>query len=191
MILPIVAYGNPILKMKCDEISEGYKDLKFLIQNMWDTMYSANGIGLAAPQIGKAIRLFIVDTSPFADDKELNSKERDKLMNFKKVFINPEILWSSSKLFSFNEGCLSIPDIREDVNREDEIEIHYKDEKFVSRVLKLEGLCARVVQHEYDHIEGILFTDKLSSFKKKLLKSKLKNISLGKIKCDYPMSFNK
>jgi len=191
MILPIVAYGNPILKIKCDEISEDYKDLKSIIQDMWDTMYSAKGVGLAAPQIGKSIRLFIVDTSPFADDKELNSGERDKLINFKKIFINPKILWSSSKLCSFNEGCLSIPDIREDINREDQIEIHFKDEKFVSRVLKLRGLCARVVQHEYDHIEGILFTDKLSSFKKKLLKSKLNNISLGKVKCDYPMSFYK
>jgi len=191
MILPIVAYGNPILKIKCDEISEDYKDLQSLIQDMWDTMYSAKGVGLAAPQIGKSIRLFIVDASPFADDKELNYEEREKLINFKKVFINPKIFWSSSKLCSFNEGCLSIPDLREDINREDQIEIHYKDEKFINRVLKLEGLCARVVQHEYDHVEGILFTDKLSSFKKKLLKSKLNNISLGKVKCDYPMSFYK
>tara|TARA_B100000767_G_C19778045_1_gene543891 strand:+ start:4753 stop:5328 length:576 start_codon:yes stop_codon:yes gene_type:complete len=189
MILPIIAFGSPILKTKCSEINIDFKDLTILIQNMWETMYAASGVGLAAPQIGKGIRLFIVDASPFAEDKELSLTERSQLINFKKTFINPQIVWSSSNSCNFNEGCLSIPDVREDIKRDDEIEIHYQDEKFKNKVLKLDGLCARVVQHEYDHIEGILFTDKLSSFKKKLLKKKLKNISLGKVNCDYPMSF--
>jgi|TARA_B110000305_G_scaffold241850_1_gene317895 peptide deformylase len=189
MILPIMAFGSPILKTKCHEINSDFKDLNILIQNMWETMYAASGVGLAAPQIGKEIRLFIVDASPFAVDKELSLTERSQLKNFKKIFINPQIVWSSSNSCNFNEGCLSIPDIREDIKRDDQIEIHYQDEKFKNKVLKLDGLCARVVQHEYDHIEGVLFTDKLSSFKKKLLKKKLKNISLGKINCDYPMSF--
>lgn len=184
-----MAFGSPILKTKCHEINSDFKDLNILIQNMWETMYAASGVGLAAPQIGKEIRLFIVDASPFAEDKELSLTERSQLKNFKKIFINPQIVWSSSNSCNFNEGCLSIPDIREDIKRDDQIEIHYQDEKFKNKVLKLDGLCARVVQHEYDHIEGVLFTDKLSSFKKKLLKKKLKNISLGKVNCDYPMSF--
>lgn len=189
MILPIIAFGSPILKTKCSEINIDFKDLTILMQNMWETMYAASGVGLAAPQIGKGIRLFIVDASPFAEDKELSLTERSQLINFKKTFINPQIVWSSSNSCNFNEGCLSIPDVREDIKRDDKIEIHYQDENFKNKVLKLDGLCARVVQHEYDHIEGILFTDKLSSFKKKLLKKKLKNISLGKVNCDYPMSF--
>ena len=191
MILPIIAYGTPILKKKCREIDTSYKDLDDLINSMWETMYNASGVGLAAPQIGKSIRLFIVDASPFAEDKELDITERNKLKTFKEVFINPKITWSSSNLCSFNEGCLSIPDIREDVSREDQIEIEYQNEKFQNKTLKLSGLSARVVQHEYDHIEGILFTDKLSSFKKKLLNNKLRNISMGKVKCDYTMEFFK
>ena len=191
MILPIIAYGTPILKKKCREIDLSYKDLDDLINSMWETMYNASGVGLAAPQIGKSIRLFIVDASPFSEDKELDITERNKLKTFKEVFINPKITWSSSNLCSFNEGCLSIPDIREDVSREDQIEIEYQNEKFQNKTLKLSGLSARVVQHEYDHIEGILFTDKLSSFKKKLLNNKLRNISMGKVKCDYTMEFFK
>ena len=191
MKLPILAYGNPVLKSKCNEIDSDYKDLNNLINNMWETMYSASGVGLAAPQVGKSIRLFIVDASPFANDKELDLNERNKLKTFKKVFINPKITWSSTNLCSFNEGCLSIPDVREDVKREDQIEIEYQNEKFENKILKLSGLSARVVQHEYDHIEGVLFTDKLSSFKKKLLSNKLRNISMGKVKCDYLMEFFK
>ena len=191
MKLPILAYGNPVLKSKCKEIDSDCKDLNNLINNMWETMYSASGVGLAAPQVGKSIRLFIVDASPFANDKELDLNERNKLKTFKKVFINPKITWSSTNLCSFNEGCLSIPDVREDVKREDQIEIEYQNEKFENKILKLSGLSARVVQHEYDHIEGVLFTDKLSSFKKKLLSNKLRNISIGKVKCDYSMEFFK
>ena len=191
MILPIIAYGNPVLKTKCKKIELGYNDLNNLINNMWETMYSASGVGLAAPQIGKSIRLFIVDASPFAEDKELSLIERNTLKTFKKVFINPKITWSSTNLCSFNEGCLSIPDVREDVKREDQIEIEYQDEKFENKILKLKGLSARVVQHEYDHIEGVLFIDKLSSFKRKLLSGKLRDISIGKVKCDYSMDFFK
>lgn len=189
MILPIIAFGNDILKAKCVSIEKDFDGLDNLITNMWDTMYNANGVGLAAPQVGKNIRLFIVDASPFSEDNQLEESERNKLFGFKKVFINPKIVWSSTKKCNFNEGCLSIPDIREDVSRDDEIEIHFQDEKFSNKKLKLDGLCARVVQHEYDHIEGILFTDKISSFKRKLLSSKLKKISKGNIQLTYPMTF--
>jgi peptide deformylase len=189
MILPIVAYGDPVLRNKCTSISKNYKDIKSLIQNMWDTMYAANGVGLAAPQIGESLKLFIVDASPFSKDDELSLEERKKVSMFKKVFINPKIVWSSKDFNSFNEGCLSIPDVREDIVRENEIEIHFKNEHFKNEILKLDGLCARVVQHEYDHVKGILFTDKLSSFKKKLIKGKLNNISNGNINSDYLMIF--
>ena len=189
MILPISAYGDPVLRNKCISINENHEDLNSLIKNMWDTMYSANGVGLAAPQIGESLRLFIVDASTFSKDEELSLVERKKVSMFKKVFINPKIVWSSTDFNSFNEGCLSIPDVREDIIRENEIEIHFKNEKFENKILKLNGLCARVVQHEFDHIEGVLFTDKLSSFKKKILKGKLNNISKGKIDTDYLMNF--
>ena len=189
MTLPIYAYGHPILRQKTEEIDTNYSDLKSLVDNMWETMYNANGVGLAAPQIGKSIRLFIVDTAPFANDEELDSSERKKIIDFKKVFINPVILSKSSNLCSFTEGCLSVPDIRENVKREDKIVINYLNEKFEKQILELDGLCARVVQHEYDHIEGILFTDKISSFKRKIISNKLKNISLGKIDSPYPMLF--
>ena len=191
MILPIIAYGNPVLKKKCQEIPKDYKRLNELISNMWETMYASSGVGLAAPQIGLSIRIFIVDTSPFSDDTKLGINERNKLSDFKKVFINPELIAVSNKFNTFNEGCLSIPDVREDVVRENEILIKYYDENFNKHELELNGLRARVVQHEFDHIEGILFTDKLSAFKKKLIKSKLNNISKGNIKPDYLMSFYK
>ena len=191
MILPIIAYGNPVLKKKCQEIPKDYKRLNELISNMWETMYASSGVGLAAPQIGLSIRIFIVDTSPFSDDTKLDINERNKLSDFKKVFINPELIAISNKFNTFNEGCLSIPDVREDVVRENEIFIKYYDENFIKNELKLDGLRARVVQHEFDHIQGVLFTDKLSAFKKKLIKGKLNNISKGKVKSDYLMSFYK
>ena len=191
MILPILAYGSPVLKKIAKEITSDYPNLNQLIDNMWETMYASNGVGLAAPQIGISIRMFIIDASSFVDEELMDEKEVKTLSNFKKIFINPKIISEDGNLWDFNEGCLSIPDIREDVKREDEIEIHYLNEKFESKTIKLNGLCARVVQHEYDHIEGILFTDKLSSFKKKLLSGKLKNISFGKVKCDYPMQYLK
>ena len=176
MILPIVAYGSPVLKKRCIDISIDYKDLNLLIQNMWETMYAASGVGLAAPQIGLSIRLFVVDASPFSNDENLSIEERNNLSNFKEVIINPALTPLTSEVNTFNEGCLSIPDIREDIVRENEILIEYLDENFNKKKLKLNGLRARVVQHEYDHIEGILFTDKLSSFKKRLIKTKLNNI---------------
>lgn len=190
MILPIVAYGSPVLKKRCIDISIDYKDLNLLIQNMWETMYAASGVGLAAPQIGLSIRLFVVDASPFSNDENLSIEERNNLSNFKEVFINPTLTPLTSEVNTFNEGCLSIPDVREDIVRENEILIEYLDENFKQKKLKLNGLRARVVQHEYDHIEGILFTDKLSSFKKRLIKTKLNNISNGKVNSDYLMSFH-
>ena len=191
MILPIIAYGNPVLRKKCENISPDYKGLSELISNMWDTMYASSGVGLAAPQIGLSIRLFIIDASPFSEDNKLDIDERNSLSTFKKVFINPELITTTNNLNTFNEGCLSIPDVREDVVRENEILIKFFDENFKKHELILNGLRARVVQHEFDHIQGILFTDKLSTFKKKLIKSKLNNISKGKIKSDYLMSFYK
>ena len=189
MILPIVAFGHPVLKKMCKNITSDYENLDLLIDNMWETMYAASGVGLAAPQIGHSIRLFIVDASPFSEDKNLSSEEREKLSKFKMVFINPELKATSDDLNTFNEGCLSIPEIREDVVRENEIIVDYYDQDFNKKSLKLDGLRARVVQHEYDHVQGILFTDKLSTFKKRLIKGKLNTISKGKVKSDYLMSF--
>jgi len=152
-------------------------------------MYGAYGVGLAAPQIGLPIRLFLVDTEPFAEDDSFSEKEQEQLKNFKRTFINAQILEEEGDEWAFNEGCLSIPDVREDVFRQPKIKIQYQDENFETRVEEFDGLIARVIQHEYDHIEGILFTDKLSSFKKRLIKGKLSNISKGKIKIDYKMRF--
>ena len=188
MILPIVAYGTPVLKKKGSDISPDYPAFEQLLENMWETMYEANGVGLAAPQVGIAIRLFLVDASPFADDDELTEEEQKQLTGFKKVFINPQIEESGEE-WAFNEGCLSIPDIREDVYRQEEIQIRYWDENFKEHTEQYSGLAARVIQHEYDHIEGVLFTDKLSPLKKRLIKGKLNNIAKGNIDVDYKMRF--
>ena len=189
MILPIVAYGDAVLKKKAKEIDKDYPNLNDLIENMYDTMYGAYGVGLAAPQVGLPIRLFLVDTEPFSEDDDLSDKEKEQMKNFKKTFINAQILEEEGDEWAFNEGCLSIPDVREDVFRKPKIKIQYQDENFETHVDEYDGLIARVIQHEYDHIEGILFTDKLSSFKKRLIKGKLTNISKGKIKIDYKMRF--
>lgn len=189
MILPIVAYGDPVLRKKAEEITKDYPKLKELLENMKETMYGAFGVGLAAPQIGLPIRLFLVDTSPFADDDDFSEEEKQQLKTFNRTFINAEILDESGDEWAFNEGCLSIPDVREDVFRQPTITIRYQDENFETHTEVFDGLIARVVQHEYDHIEGILFTDKLSSLKKRLIKSKLINISKGKINVDYRMRF--
>ena len=189
MILPIVAYGAPVLKKEAVEISNEYPNLDQLIENMWETMYASNGVGLAAPQIGLSIRLFVIDAAPFSEDEELDEAEVTLLKTFKKAFINPTIIEEDGPIWEFNEGCLSIPDVREDVSRHERIRIHYWDEQFKEQELVLTGLAARVVQHEYDHIEGILFTDKLSPLKKRLIKGKLTNISKGKINVDYKMKF--
>ncbi|HSI70744.1 MAG TPA: peptide deformylase [Gillisia sp.] len=189
MILPIVAYGDPVLRKKCKEITPEYPNLKQLIDNMWETMYQAYGVGLAAPQIGLPIRIFIIDPTAFADDGSLEEKEKEVLSNLKKVFINPVIISEEGEEWAFNEGCLSIPDVREDVFRKSIITIEYQDEEFNSHRETFDGIAARVIQHEYDHIEGILFTDKLSTLKKRLIKGKLANISKGKIEAEYRMRF--
>ncbi len=189
MILPIIAYGDPVLRKKAGEISKEYPKLKELLANMWETMYNANGVGLAAPQVGLPIRLFLVDTTPFSDDEDLSDEEQKALSGFKKVFINAKIVEETGEEWAFNEGCLSIPDIREDVNRKNTVKITYQDENFKTFTETYDGLLARVIQHEYDHIEGILFTEKLSSLKKRLLKSRLEKISKGKINIEYKMRF--
>ena len=191
MILPIIAYGHPVLKRKAEVINKDYPKLKELIENMFETMYNASGVGIAAPQIGLSIRLFIVDTNPFAEDDSLNDNHRNQLKSFKKIFINPVIIDEKGGEWSFEEGCLSIPNIREGVLRQKQITIQYHDENFNKHTDSFDGLLARVIQHEYDHIEGVLFTDKLSSFKKQLLKKKLLKISSGKLSFDYEMKYFK
>jgi len=183
MKLPIIAYGDPVLKRKAADIDEEYPDLDRLIADMFETMYAAHGVGLAAPQVGLSIRLFVIDASPFAED------DAPELKDFKKVFINAQILEEEGEKWDFNEGCLSIPDIREDISRHKTIHIRYMDENWVEHEETYLGLAARVIQHEYDHIEGKLFTDKLSVLRKAMLKSKLDAISKGLVKVDYKMKF--
>lgn len=186
MILPVIAYGDPVLKVQCKEITKDYPDLKQLIANMYETMHESQGVGLAAPQIGKPVRIFLVDTQPFGDDEEFGSEE---VANFSKVFINAKMIAETGDEWKFNEGCLSIPGVREDVKRHADIEIEYYDENFELKREKYSGIIARVIQHEYDHIEGKLFTDYLSTFKRKLISKKLTNISKGKVNVDYRMKF--
>lgn len=190
MILPIVAYGDPVLKIEAEEIDESYPELKELIANMFETMYQAKGVGLAAPQIGKSIRLFIVDGAPFADEEgEEPDPKAAGIESFKKVFINPIIEEESGPKWSFQEGCLSIPKIRENVSRHEKLSISYYDENWKFHEESYDGYAARIIQHEYDHIEGILFTDHLNPLKKKLLQKRLLNISSGQITIDYRMKF--
>jgi len=191
LILPIVAYGDPVLKKLCEPIDKDYDDLDKLIENMFETMYEASGVGLAAPQIGKAIRLFIVDASPFAEDEDLAEEEKEKLADFKRIFINAEILEEEGEAWEFEEGCLSIPDIRESVRREPKVTIRYMDENFKEKEEIIDGYAARVVQHEYDHIEGVLFTDHIGSFRRRILKGKLQDITNGNISPRYKMRFPK
>lgn len=182
MILPIIAYGDPILRKKAKDFDLNDKQIHSLIDDMFETMYEASGVGLAAPQIGLSKRLFVIDANPFED-------EDPELKGFKKVFVNPQIVKESGEEWLFNEGCLSIPGIREDVSRKAIINIRYynQDMKLVEESYM--GLAARIIQHEYDHIEGILFTDKLSAFKKRILKGKLTDIQNGKTKANYKMRF--
>lgn len=189
MIYPIIAYGDPVLRKKTEELTPDYPKLDVLLENMFETMYAAHGIGLAAPQIGMAIRLFIVDASPFEDDEDLSEAEQEFVSTFKRVFINPQIVEETGDEWVFNEGCLSIPDVREDVFRQDTVTIEFLDENFKKHKETFDGIVARIIQHEYDHVEGILFTDKLSPLKKRLIKSKLTNISKGNVKIDYKMRF--
>ena len=180
MIYPIVAYGDPVLRKIGAEVEKDYPLLKQLIENMFETMYESHGVGLAAPQIGKAINLFIIDSSRFEDEK---------YPNVKKVFINAEILDESGEKWDFEEGCLSIPHIRENVKRHDTLLIRYQDENFETHEETYDGIVARVIQHEYDHVKGVMFVDRLSELKKRLLKNKLINISKGGIRVDYKMRF--
>ncbi|MCG2611028.1 peptide deformylase [Flavobacterium sp. SM15] len=189
MILPIIGYGDPVLRKVGEEVSKDYPNLKEVIANMYETMYNAHGVGLAAPQVGLAIRIFIVDCEPFSDSDDLSKEEEEQLRTFKKTFINAKILKEEGEEWGFNEGCLSIPDVREDVFRHEQITIEYYDEDFNKHTDVYEGLIARVIQHEYDHIEGILFTDRISSLKKRLISKKLQNIMEGKARPDYKMKF--
>lgn len=189
MILPIVAYGDPVLRKVAEPITAEYPDLKEFIENMFDTMYNSNGVGLAAPQVGRAIRVFVVDTAPFSEDEDLTENEQDELKHFKKVFINPKLLEESGEEWCFSEGCLSIPGINEEIARKEHIKISYLDENFNEHIDTFSGLAARVIQHEYDHLEGVLFTDKISSLKKRILQGRLTDISKGKVSVHYRMYF--
>jgi len=191
MVLPIIAYGTPVLKKECEEFEEG-EDISKLISDMFDTMYNASGVGLAAPQIGLAKRLFLVDAAPFGEEEpenEIEAKNFEVLKDFKKVFINPIIEEETGKKWEFSEGCLSIPGIREKVSRHSVIKISYFDENWNFFEESYTGVAARIIQHEYDHIEGILFTDYLTPLKKRLLKRKLTDISKGKVHTNYRMKF--
>jgi len=194
MILPIVAYGDPVLRKVGISIDADYPELEKLISNMKETMYNASGVGLAAPQIGKALRLFIIDGSPFAEDEaetEEEKKENEFLKTFKRVFINPIIEEEHGEEWGFEEGCLSIPGIREEVFRQENVVISYYNENWELVEEELSGLAARVVQHEYDHIEAKLFTDYLSPMKRRLNKRKLTDISKGIVPVKYKMKFPK
>jgi len=192
MFLPIVAYGSPILRKVATEITPQFEHLDKLIEDMWETMYKSNGVGLAAPQINKSIRLFVIDS-----EQIFTNQEPDEVgtfpdePGFKGVFINAKIIDLSGNKWSYNEGCLSIPKIREDINRDETVTIEYYDENFQPQQKTFNGITARVILHEYDHIEGKLFIDYISPLKKTLHKRKLDDISKGKIKMDYRMIFVK
>lgn len=184
MILPIYAYGHPILKRKAEDISSGHTDLAVILANMWETMYAAQGVGLAAPQVGLSVRIFIVDTVQILEEEK-------KPEGIRKVFINARVTDESGDLWPYEEGCLSIPHIRGDVERKQKVRIRYHDENFELREEIYEGINARVIQHEYDHIEGILFVEKLKPLKKKLIQRKLNDIKTGKITADYKLKYLK
>jgi peptide deformylase len=192
MILPIIAIGDPVLKKKAADITKDYPGLSDLISNMFETMNNAKGVGLAAPQVGVSIRLFIIDASPYVvrdeEDEEEDEDEED-LKNFRKIFINAQIISQEGEEWKFNEGCLSIPSIREDVERKPDLRIRYVDENFVPHEESYSGVKARIIQHEYDHIDGILFTDRINPLRKRLLKRKLSDISKGIVDVKYKMKF--
>ena len=192
MVLPIVAYGNPVLRKVGKMISPEYPDLTKLIEDMWETMYNSRGVGLAAPQINADIRLFIMDSIQIIENfEEDEKKDFPGDEGFKGVFINAKINSINGDDWLYNEGCLSIPKIREDILRKEEINISYQDENFISHTSTFNGITARVILHEYDHIEGKLFIDYLKPLKKSLLKRKLSDITKGKVSVDYRMSFGK
>lgn len=190
MILPIVAYGHPVLRKEAEDIDAGYTGLAKLIEDMWETMYASNGVGLAAPQINRSIRLFVIDTEQmFANMDEEEKEEYPDSPGLKAVFINAHIEELDGEEWAYNEGCLSIPKIREDIVRNEEVTLTYCDENFTEHTKTFSGLTARVILHEYDHIDGKLFIDHISPLKRKLMKSKLNDISKGKIQVDYKMLF--
>jgi peptide deformylase len=192
MILPVVAYGSPILRKVCEDITPDHPGLNKLLEDMWETLYNSNGVGLAAPQINKAVRLFIVDTLQIVAD--FNDEDKKKYPGeepTKQVFINARKIEETGDIWPYNEGCLSIPKVREDIQRNSHVRIRYLDENFKEKEETFHGITARVIQHEYDHIEGKLFIDYLSQLKKRLIKKKLDNISSGKVKTDYRMLFPK
>ncbi len=183
MILPIIAYGNPILKKIAEPITKDYPNLTELIENMYETMNQAHGLGLAAPQIGLSIRLFVVDGDHLAKDGN------EEMKGFKKIFINAKMIKQSGEEWSYNEGCLSIPTIREDIYRQPVITLHYFDENFNEFTEEFNGYKARIIQHEYDHIDGMLFTDRISFIRKRMLKNRLADVSRGNVEVDYRMNF--
>jgi len=192
MILPVVAYGAPILRKIASDITPDYADLKKLIGDMWETMYNSNGVGLAAPQINKDIRLFVMDTVQIFDNQEEDEKDEfPDAPGYKGVFINAQIVSLEGAKWNYNEGCLSIPKIREDISRNEMVTLQFMDENFETKIQTFNGITARVILHEYDHIEGKLFIDHISPLKKTLMKRKLEDISKGKIKVDYRMIFAK
>ena len=189
MIYPIYVYGMPVLRKRAQDIDEDYEGLQQLIEDMFETMFQADGVGLAAPQIGKSIRLIVIDGSRIGEDSE--EGDPNELKDFKRVLINARTIEESGEKWEFNEGCLSIPGIREDVKRKPEIIIEYQDEYFETHEERFDGVRARVVQHEMDHINGILFTDRIVPLRKRLLNGKLKSISKGQTEAAYPIRFPK
>ena len=178
MILPIYIYGHPVLRKVAEDVDRNYKDLDKFIETMFETMYNADGIGLAAPQVGRSIRIFVIDGSPLEE-------EEPAMADFKKVFINAQIVEKSGELVEMTEGCLSIPNLREEINREERIRITYYDQDWNFHDEIYEGFIARVIQHEYDHLDGVLFPEKLSPLKRRLLKGRLTDISKGRFEADY------
>ena len=182
MILPVLAYGHPALKKKAAEIGPGYPDLQQFITDLWETMYQADGVGLAAPQVNQSIRIFVIDASGFV-------KDHPEAENFKKLFINAEIYAEDGEEWVFNEGCLSFPGMREDISRKPVIRMRWVDEEFNQHDEKFEGILARIIQHEYDHIEGVLMVDRINSLKRVLLKRRLGEITRGEVDVSYKMLF--
>lgn len=192
MILPIVAYGHPILRKTGEKVTPELPNLDKLIADMWETMYESNGVGIAAPQVNRSLRLFVMDTQLIVED--FDEEERRKYPNespYKGVIINPKKIAVEGELWSYNEGCLSIPKVRDDVQRQNSVTLEFEDENFERHVKTFKGITGRVAQHEYDHLEGKLFIDYLQPIKKRLIKKKLEDISAGKVKVDYRMLFNK
>ncbi|HTM65105.1 MAG TPA: peptide deformylase [Flavipsychrobacter sp.] len=188
MVLPVVAYGHPVLRKVCEDVTPDYPELKKLIADMWETMYHTNGVGIAAPQVNKAVRIFVIDTEQIVegfDDQDKRDYPNEKPV--KQAFINAHKIEETGKPWAYNEGCLSIPKVREDISRPSKVKLSYMDEDFQEHEAEFDGITARVILHEYDHIEGKLFIDYLPSLKKRLIKKKLEDITAGKVRVDYRM----